>query len=117
MKVPLKQLDTAMYSTQKPDWAEEILRELYAVKTLLLQQALKQEKRDGFYDFVYTFRKVMQAKPEEGSYPEVVINNMRVGITFTNLLYDKKDGQIIERTKAFEIYKSLYRAHQKKPLF
>ena len=117
MKVPFEHMDQSMFPVEKPAWAEEMLRELHAIKTLLTQQAQSKEDKRGLYDFINLFRKVMQADPQENSYPEVVLNGTRIGVTFAKLLYNKEDGKVFERSRAFEIYNALYREHLQKPLF
>ncbi len=103
-----------LYDT--PLWAQEMITELKAIRSLLEEQK-SNRKPYNFYDFINTFRKEMQADVEQGRYPEIEINKRRVGVTKVGLLYDKATSDIIERAEAFSIYKSLYKRHQRSPLF
>ena len=100
-----------------PLWAEDILRELHAVKKLLAQQQQNKQDDRGLYDFINVFREVMQANVQEGHYPEVELDGERIGVSFKKLLYNKSSGEVYERSKAFELYKALYRQHQSVKLF
>jgi len=117
MKQPSKSAMQEYSQAERPQWAEDLLRELHVIKTLLVQQSQVRDDSRDFYDFINAFRMAMQAKPEADNYPEVRLDGLRIGVTFTKLLYNKEDGAIFERTKAFEIYKRLYKQHQQKRLF
>jgi len=116
MKVPFEAIDQTVFPTEKPAWAEDILRELHAIKTLLAQQQQSKEGSKGLYDFINEFRIAMQANPNNNSYPEVELHGVRIGVSFAKLLYCKDDGATFDRARAFEIYKELYKKHQQKRL-
>jgi len=103
-------LDTA------PLWAQELLKEIRAVRALLETQRSNQKPYD-FYDFVNAFRKAMQADTASGRYPEVEVEGCRLGVTRAGLLYDKETSKEIGRTEAFAVYKTLYEQHKRRPLF
>ncbi|MDF1881140.1 hypothetical protein JHD50_07465 [Sulfurimonas sp. MAG313] len=90
-----------------PAWAIELLNEVQELKSKI-KNSKKYTDSKGFYDFVNDFRKTMQAKPLDNSYPEVQCNGKRLGVTFSNLLYDKENGEVIPRQDAFVIYRRLY---------
>jgi len=117
MKVPFEVMDQTVYPAEKPEWAEDILRELHAIKTLLSQQHQSKDNSRGLYDFINEFRLAMQANPNENSYPEVALHGVRIGVSFSKLLYNKDDGATFDRTRAFELYKELYKKHQYQRLF
>ena len=117
LKLPTTQLNTTYYPDEKPEWAEDILRELHVIKTLLAQQQQTKEDSKGLYDFINEFRIAMQGNVVDNIFPEVELHGVRIGVSFAKLLYNKEDGSTFDRAKAFSIYKQLYSKHQYARLF
>lgn len=111
-----KMMNDFEHTSNIPLWAEELLREIKAVRRVLEEQN-SDNKPYAFYDFINAFRKAMQADTDKNEYPEVEVNGRRVGVTNAGLLYDKSTSKLIERTEAFKIYKTLYEQHKRRPLF
>lgn len=91
----------------KPQWANEILKELKEIKTLLKEQK-QTYVDDEYYDFIKRFRREMRASIDDNLYPTFDYKGRRLGIDFKGLLYDKSTSRIIPKKEAFEIYRFAY---------
>lgn len=129
MKVDLKRIEQLFDHTEPsnetmPQWAKELMQEIRSLKQTVasLQRipAVKpEEKRHdrSYYDFVKTLRSTLMPNPIDNDYPEVKLDERRLGITNQGLLYDKSTGSTLSREDAFNAYKALYRIHRHTPLF
>ena len=100
---------------EMPVWAKELYSELReiskALKKIEIEKKNEKENDRDYYDFIKRFRKRMQADPVMGHYPEIVVDGRRIGVSFAGLLYDKDNGETLDRPEAFEIYKIVYREY------
>lgn len=107
-----------------PAWADELLREIRSLKQMLTSVSQQSNRSSSpvqhsqdYYEFVKNLRSTLMPNPMTGDYPEVMCDGRRLGITNKGLLYDKSTGNTLERTEAFNAYKSLYNQHRRTPLF
>jgi hypothetical protein len=99
-----------------PTWAAEIISELRKIRVLLENNTTEQQnynsQNDQFREFVAQFRKKMQPNTNTNHYPEVLVEDRRIGVDFKGLLYDKKTSKLLSRDEAFRIYRLLYSEHR-----
>ncbi len=105
-----EQIDKMLNTDEsRPAWADEILRELKEIKTLLNQHKPKKPKRDReYFKFVDMLRERMRADIELGNYPEIYYQGKTLGINFKGHIYDKSDTKTLPSHEAFRIYRFLY---------
>jgi len=92
-----------------PEWAGNLLKEIESLKHEI--RNMKRSQWD-YYDFIHRFRRRMMPDPNHNHFPEVVVGDRRIGVTLDGLLYDKSDGQTLNRMEAFKIYTLLYRHYR-----
>lgn len=95
-------------SSDMPEWASEILNELYEIKTLLKKEKQVKIYNSQYYDFIKEFRKSMQANIQNNYYPEIEHKGKKIGVNFKGLLYDKESSKLLSTSEAYEVYKKLY---------
>lgn len=101
--------------TQKPQWADELFRELYEIKTLLKQQQTTIKKIDkNYYSFVKLFREQMKPDIANNIYPTFHYNGKTYGIDLKGLIYNKETQKTLPKDEAFKIYEYAY--HNKKSM-
>jgi len=92
---------------KKPEWANEILKELADIKTLLVKKELPHQRvnnlysNDDYYDFIKQFRISLTDKIFEYKGRNFSVNKR-------GLLYDTKTLKIVSKSEAFKIYKYAY---------
>lgn len=109
------------------EWIKHFIFEIGEIRTEIKeikksQETIETPKRtaapsEEYYAFVNKLRVVMRADTDNGMYPEVRVDGMRIGVTSIGLLYEKAHGRILPRELAFGIYARLYDLHKKTPLF
>ncbi len=97
-------------SNTLPLWAIDLKCRIDALQNEL---AALREDRWRYYDFINRFRRFMRPDPDRDHYPEVILGQCRIGVTFDGLLYDKDSGNTLERSDAFEVYRMIYEAYRR----
>lgn len=107
-----------LWSEYVPVWAREMMQELTEIKAELRKcREQRVAQSAAYYAFVEKLRVTMRADIDKGVYPEIDIDGMRLGVTFSGLLYDKVTGLTLPRELAYTLYAKLFAMHRESPLF
>ncbi len=109
-------------SEAKPEWANEILKELMEIKSLLRDNKEPLLKRvhhsyttqldDDYYDFIKGFRISLMTNTKNGSNTSFEYKGKKFSVNRRGLLYDIENLKIVSKSEAFKVYKYAYE-HQK----
>ena len=102
---------------ETPSWAEEIIKELKAIRQLLSKtdllsnKTVKSTKKPGkdYFIFLRNFRKRMSPNPDKDIYPEIEYKGKILGVNNNGYLYDKKTLKTLPGYEAFEIFEYFYK--------
>jgi len=101
----------------RPKWADEILKELFEIKNLLLQNSSdrqnNQYKDVAYYKFIKSFRKQIQTDIANNLTIEVEYFGEKIGIDLKGFFYDLDSNKNLSAHKAHQIYRFLYENQDK----
>jgi len=96
----------------RPKWADEILKELFEIKNLLLQNSSDRQndqyKDVAYYKFIKSFRKQIQRDIANNLTIEVEYFGKKIGIDLKGFFYDLDSNKNLPAHKAYQIYRFLY---------
>jgi hypothetical protein len=88
-----------------PIWAQEILKELKEIKSILLNK----NKKRAYYNFVNKLRQEFKNDLKNNIYPKIVYNKVSYGINEKGHIYNMQTLKEVSPYLAYEIFEFLYK--------